>query len=268
MGKLSLSAKALSSFTVSAYFVSNAGCSIPLATPPGGTASSAQECNLGQIEEGHAGLVKDALANLDKDGEASLPLDRFFLQRTVVHPDSPEDAVVARVNDLLATRSPKHAAQARTLVRSLFVAVSAKSRNTGLCEDFAKLRAKRGFGRSDLTNALAALEKVPDLASLRGTWLGYLINEGMDFISHTRLTVALSELDRDRLTGQSTGPDDEFADVRTWVQEHPPASELKPFLEEGEVALRAKYPQLTKTQRYAHLLNEGIRLCVDQISED
>ena len=51
MGKLSLSAKALSSFTVSAYFVSNAGCSIPLATPPGGIASSAQECNLGQIED-------------------------------------------------------------------------------------------------------------------------------------------------------------------------------------------------------------------------
>ena len=266
VGKLSLSANALSSLTVKAFFISNAGCSVPLATPPGGTAASAQECSLAQLEQGHAKRLTDALATLGKDGGTPLPLDRFFLHRTVVHPDSPEDAVVARTNDLLASRSPKHAAQARTLVRSLFGAVSAKSRNTGLCVDFAKLRLKRGFGKSDLKSALADLEKVPDLSSLREAWLGRLNSEGMDLISYTRLTLALSSLDRERLTGRSVGPDDEYPDIRAWVQNHPPASQLTLFLGEGEVALKATYPQLTKTQLHAYLLNEGIRLCVDQIS--
>ena len=46
IGKLALSAHALTGLTVSAHFISNAGCSVPLASPPGMTASSAQECSL------------------------------------------------------------------------------------------------------------------------------------------------------------------------------------------------------------------------------
>lgn len=269
IGKLEACARALSNFDTTAYFISNAGCDLPLATPPGGSASAAQQCHLGQLDVWYATTLDTALADAAKLAKVA-PLERskIRLERTTVHPDAPQDAITGRANVLLSKRSPAHAAQAQTLVQSLFVAVSAKGRHTGQCETVEELRKKRGFGRRDLQDSLAQLERVPDLATLRSAWMQKLLNDGFDFMSHTRVQVALSELERERLSGTiSTSP--EFSEARRrYVAQNPPGNNLQAFIETGAMALAQQFPDVAKARLYAHLLNEGISQCVDQTSEN
>ena len=264
IGKLALSAHALTGLTVSAHFVSNAGCSVPLASPPGMTASSAQECSLDQIDHQHAANLRSAILAISDGDLAAIALSDIHLEKTVVHPDNPEDAIVGRVSDLLSARSPSHAAQARTLVRGLFVTISTRGRHTGLCIDMPSLRKRRGFGRSDMLAALADLQKVPDFESIRAAWLTRLESD-MDLFEHTGLSVALARPQVDRLQGNSD-PFSQRPKIRAWVEENPPTQDLFAFLQAGKKALMQSYPELSKVELYAYLLNEGVRSCVDQIS--
>ena len=81
----------------------------------------------------------------------------------------------------------------------------------------------------------------------------------MDLISYTRLTLVFSSLDRERLTGRCVGPDDGYSDIRIWVQDYPPASQLTPFLREGDSA-KSDVLSAYENSAHAYLLNEGIRL--------
>lgn len=172
---------------------------------------------------------------------------------------------MGRVNDLLTHRSPSHAAQARTLVRGLFVSISAKGRHTGLCEDFEKLRVRRGFGKSDMVAALADLEKVPDFESIRASWMARL-TPAMTLIEHTSLSVAIARQRRAQLVG-GDGVPNSAPDIQNWVQTNPPTHDLLAFLVAGHEALHSKHAHLSKMQLYALLLDEGVRLCVDQTSD-
>jgi hypothetical protein len=269
IGKLEACARFLSDLETTAYFISNAGCALPLTTPPGGSASAAQQCHLGQLETWYATTLDTALMAAAQAANVSkLDPSKIRLERTTVHPEAPQDAITGRASILLSDRSPAHAAQAQTLVQSLFVAISAKGRHTGQCETMDELRKKRGFGRRDLQASLAQLERVPDLATMRSNWMQKLLNEGFDLMSHTRMQVALSELERERLSGVS-GTNPEFSEaVRAFVIQTPPGDKLGEFLEAGANALTQQFPDMTRTRLYAHLLNEGISQCVDQTLEN
>ena len=91
VGKLEACARALSNFDTTAYFISNAGCNLPLATPPGGSASAAQQCHLGQLDAWYATTLDTALADAAKLANVA-PLERskIRLVRTTVHPDNRE----------------------------------------------------------------------------------------------------------------------------------------------------------------------------------
>jgi hypothetical protein len=268
IGKLALSAKALSSLAVTAHFVSNAGCVVPLAPPAIGNASSAQHCSLSQVDQEYAGLLELALSKLVQNGDCPVPLKWLYLDRTTVHPDEPEDAIVGRANDLLVCRSPRHAAQARTLVRSLFAKVSPKGRYTGLCHDFAELRKRRGFSKSDLNGALGDLELVPDVDAIRTDWLSRLSSEGLGIVEHAKLNISLAQVDRDRLSGTASDEQGLLTALAEWVKDHPPGNSLLQFLSEGEKALRVSFPLVRRARLQALLLMEGITVWVVQVSEN
>jgi hypothetical protein len=130
------------------------------------------------------------------------------------------------------------------------------------------LRKRRGFGRIDLQKSLSELEKVPDLASLRATWMKRLADEGFNFLEHTRVEVALSELERERLSGIASTTEDFQATLAAWVSQNSPDSSLKSFLMSGAEQLTTQFPTISRIRLYAHLLNQGIKQCVDQASEN
>jgi hypothetical protein len=267
LGKLAACAAALSNLNSTGHFISNAGCAVPLATPPGGTASSAQLCHLGQLDPWYVTALEAALTSVVEPGTNALPAAKLHLERTTVHPDEPEDALIGRANELLASRSPAHAAQAKTLVRAMFVAVSAKGRHTGLCKDSEELRQRRGFGKKDVQKSLSELEKVPDLASIRASWMKRLADEGMSIVEHTRIEVALSQLEREKLSGITSVPEAFEKSVADWVSNNPPNVLLTPFITSGADHLRSEFPEIARNRVCAYLLNKGIQLCVDQASE-
>jgi hypothetical protein len=186
----------------------------------------------------------------------------------MVHPDAPEALLISQAHDLLVARSPQHASQARTLVRALFVAISPKGRDTGLCGDFTELRRKRGFAKSDLCAALADLECVPDFDTIRADWLLRLSAEGLGFVEHSRMLVALSQIDRERLSGLTSDAPELLAAVAEWVKTHEPANSVFEFLKAGDEELRPKFPCVLKARLYALLLMDGITQWVLKISED
>lgn len=252
VGKLAACVRILSGIHTTGHFISNAGCAVPLATPPGGSASAAQQCNLGQLEKWYGTSLEASLSSLGEPSADPLPLAHLYLERTTVHPDAPEDALIGRANLLLTSRSPAHAAQAKTLVQSLFVSVSAKGRHTGQCQTMEDLRKRRGFGRIDLQKSLSELEKVPDLASLRATWMKRLADEGFNFLEHTRVEVALSELERERLSGIASTTEDFQATLAAWVSQNSPDSSLKSFLMSGAEQLTTQFPSISRIRLYAH----------------
>ncbi len=266
IGKLVLSVNTLPSLSVTAHFVSNAGCMVPLNAFVGGTAAAAQSCDLSLIESRHSLILEGAVAQLAADGAPPVPLSCLHLERTTVHPDQPEDALVGQVHTLLVSRSPKHAAQARSLVTALFAAVSPKGRHTGLCKDFDALRLKRGFSKADLCSALANLECVPDVDSIRAQWLAKLVSEGLNIIEGTRLSIALSRVDRDRLAGVESRDASLTVAVSEWVEMHSPQNGLLDFLRAGEEALGSQFPSVPRAQLQALLLMEGISVWVLQTS--
>lgn len=267
VGKLAACATALADLNTTGHFISNAGCAVPLASPPGGSASSAQLCNLSQLEQWYATAIETALSSLVESGTDALPAAKLHLERTTVHPDEPEDALIGRANELLASRSPAHAAQAKTLVRAMFVTVSAKGRHTGVCLSSEELRQRRGFGKKDVQQSLSELEKVPDLASIRASWMRRLANEGLSIVEHTRIEVALSEIERERLSSITSASEAFEKEVTEWVSNNPPQALLIPFITSGADQLKSKFPEIAKNRVCAYLLNKGIQLCVDQASE-
>lgn len=268
IGKLALSVGALSPLPASAHFVSNAGCTVPLNLTGISNASSAQTCTLSVVESNHAGLLDAALATLATDEGAPIPSTCLYLRRTTVNPDAPEALLISQAHDLLVARSPKHASQARTLIRALFVTISPKGRQTGLCGDFAELRRKRGFAKSDLCAALANLECVPDIETIRADWLLRLTSEGLGVVEHSRVVVALSQIDRERLSGLTSDAPELVAAIAEWVKAHEPAKSVYEFLKAGDEELRPKFPYVSKARLYALLLMDGVTEWVLKISED
>ena len=114
--------------------------------------------------------------------------------------------------------------------------------------------------------ALADLQKVPDFESIRAAWLTRLESD-MDLFEHTGLSVALARHQRDRLLGDSD-PFSQRPEIRAWVEANHPTQDLFAFIQAGKEALMHSYPELSKVELYAYLLNEGVRSCVDQISAD
>jgi hypothetical protein len=219
------------------------------------------------VDGKYAALLEEALNKLTQEGSPAVPLSSFYLKRTTVHPDSPEDALVGQLHDLLVSRSPKHAAQTRPLVQSLFANISPKGRHTGLCQDFAELRHKRGFSKTDLNAALADLELVPDVDSIRAGWLSRLTAEGFGLIEDSKLMVSLSHLDRGRLSGTSSDEQPLQVAVSEWVKAHPPENSVLQFMTAGEKQLRSLFPGVSRSRLHALIFMEGINVWVVEAFE-
>lgn len=263
LGKLQLSLAAFDKLPVEAYFISNAGCDIPLAA--GGNAATSMPCSLADFALEHVQLLTQALHTLGVDGSPAPDLTKIKLKRVAIHPDEPSSHVIKSALELLTERSPLHAGQAASFVESLVTKISPLGRHTDTCSSFDDLVKQRGFSRQEFMSALGALETVPDHSAYLNDWLTQLQNEGMDFMEVTAIRAQAARVVREQLTGAAlptVQPLHDFCDA--WLDSNARGSGLLPYFETALFTLRKNFSGFRDAELLARFAMRAIKKCVDQ----
>lgn len=262
LGKLQLSLAAFNKLPVEAYFISNAGCDIPLAA--GGNAATSMPCSLADFAPEHSQLLAQALHSLSVDGSPVPDLTKLKLKRVAIHPDEPSSYVIKSALELLTQRSPPHAGQAASFVESLVTKISPLGRHTDTCSSFGDLVKQRGFARHEFISALGALETIPDQSAYLNDWLTQLQSEGMDFMVVTAMRAQAARVVREQLTGATLPVVQflhDFCDV--WLDANARGLGLRPYFEAGLAALRQDFSSFRDAELLARFAMRAIKKCVD-----
>lgn len=262
LGKLQLSLSAFDKLPVEAYFISNAGCDIPLAA--GGNAATSMPCSLADFALEHVQLLTQALHTLGADGSPAPDLTKIKLKRVAIHPDEPSSHVIKSALELLTERSPPHAGQATSFVESLVTKISPLGRHTDTCSSFDDLVSQRGFSRQEFMSALSALETVPDHSAYLNDWLAQLQYEGMDFMMVTAIRAQAARVVREQLTGSTlvaVQPLHDFCDA--WLDSSTRGSELLPYFEAALSAMKKDFSGFRDAELLARFAMRAIKKCVD-----
>lgn len=262
LGKLQLSLAAFDKLPVEAYFISNAGCDVPLAA--GGSASTSMPCSLADFAPEHAQLLTQALQSLGTAGSPVPDLTKLKLKKVAIHPNEPSSHVIKSALELLTERSPTHAGQAASFVESLVTKISPLGRHTDSCSSFADLVKQRGFSRQEFMSALGALETIPDHSAYLNDWLTQLQKEGMDFMVVTAMRAEAARVVREQLMG-ATLPGvqhlHDFCDA--WLDSNTRGGDLRPYFEAALSALKKEFSGFRDAELLARFAMRAIKKCVD-----
>lgn len=262
LGKLQLSLAAFDKLPVQAFFISNAGCDIPLAA--GGNAATSMPCSLADFAPDHADLLSQALSSLNASGSPAPDLTKLMLKRVAIHPDEPSSYVIKVALELLMQRSPAHAGQAASFVESLVTKISPLGRHTDTCSSFGELIKQRGFARHEFVSAMGALEAIPDYSAYLSVWLTQLQTEGMDFMLVTAVRAEAARVVREQLAG-TTPPDvrsvHNFCD--SWLDVNAAGPHLRPYFEACLAELKKNFTSFRDAELLARFAMRAIKKCVD-----
>lgn len=262
LGKLQLSLAAFDKLPVEAYFISNAGCDIPLAI--GGNAATSMPCSLADFAPEYAQLLAQALHSLSAAGSSAPDLTKIMLKKVAIHPDAPSSHVIKSALELLTKRSPTHAGQAASFVESLVTKISPLGRHTDTCSSFGELAKQRGFSKDDFISALGALETVPDLSAYLNDWLIQLQKEGMDFMVVTAMRAEATRVICEQLTGATLSavrPLHDYCDA--WLDSNARGPDLLPYFEAALTALKNKFGGFRDAELLGRFAMRAIKKCVD-----
>lgn len=262
LGKLQLSLTAFDKLPVEAYFISNAGCDIPLAA--GGNAATSMPCSLADFALEHMQLLTQALHSLGAADAPAPDLTKIKLKKVAIHPDAPSSHVIKSALELLTERSPSHAGQAASFVESLVTKISPLGRHTDTCSSFDDLVKQRGFSRQEFMSALGTLETVPDHSAYLNGWLTQLQNEGMDFMMVTSIRAEAARVVREKLTGvtlPAVRTLHDFCDA--WLDSNARGSSLLSYFEAALSELKKDFGSFRDAELLARFAMRAIKKCVD-----
>lgn len=263
IGKLHFSIAAFNQLPVEAYFISNAGCDVPLTT--GGNAATSMPCSLADAAPEHVQLLTQALQSLSVTGSPTPDLNKLKLQKVAIHPDEPSSHVITSALALLMNRSPRHAGQAASFVEALYLKISPLSRHTNTCSSFDELVKQRGFSRQDFISALCALEEIPDYSAYLKDWLNQLQNEGMDFMLVTGIRAEAARVIREQLVGANPAISQSIRDFcDAWLEAKKPDSKLRPYFDDALAELKKRFSHVRDPELLARFAMRAIKKCVDQ----
>lgn len=235
------------------HFVSNAGCDLPLSTT--GTAAKQLMCLASELDSAHVDALSESLALLHAAPGTTPDLNRLSLRKTTLHPDDPEVIALGTAVKYLAKHMPKHAGQAKALVDSLFMQLSALGRKTEPVKSFAELRKQRGFSKKELDEALECLESVPDMKARFDMVLGSLSNEGLEVFRKIAIDVGAARYFSSVVSGTMTDEEEALISACDSVAGGLLSqSPLLPALDEEAGKLKAAFPTIKETDILAYLL--------------
>lgn len=262
LGKLQLSLAAFDKLPVEAYFISNAGCDIPLAA--GGYAATSMLCSLADFAPEYAQLLTKALHSLSAATSPAPDLTKLKLKKVAIHPDEPSSYVIRSAMELLTERSPPHAGQAASFVESLVTKISPLGRHTDICSSFDELAKQRGFSRQEFIAALGALETVPDYSAYLTEWIIQLRQEGMDFMLTTAIRGEVLRVVREQLTGATLPTVQPLHDCcDAWLDSNAPGPDLRPYFEAALATLKEGFSGFRDAELLARFAMRAIKKCVD-----
>jgi hypothetical protein len=253
IGKLYKAGLAVQNLESRVHFVSNAGCDLPLATS--GAASKYLTCLASQLDLAHTSALTESLALLHSSPGEVPDLTRISLRKTTLHPDDPVRLALGAAFEYLNKNMPDHAGQAKALVDSLFMHLSALGRKTEPVSSFAELRLQRGYSMKELDLALGCLTKIPDLKIHFDMVLAGLATEGLDVLRKLAVHVGATRYFSTLISG--TALDDERALIDECEKLAPSlvgASVLLPTLETEVKKMIALHPSFKDTEILAYLI--------------
>jgi hypothetical protein len=259
IGKLAATVAELSTIEGEGIFVSNLGCAATLQA--GSTAGSLRICKFSELSDELQAQIRPELGKLKKP----IPLSALHLHKTELSLDEPETHVAGKMVAFLAKEAPKHVGQCKSFSDSLFAILSARGRTTEPPENFADLVRRRGYSKSDFSDAVDQLRDTPNQQELVNSWLSRLTTEKMPLRDYTRMQIELMRKIEERLRNGTfvRGLAEEAA--HAWVTKNPVGNSVLEFLQAAELCLAPQFPQLPKASLQALILLEGIAECLNQI---
>ncbi len=200
LAKLLKSVLCFKTLAASAEFVSNTHFKVELAA--GGTALSMDYVSLSELTEGRQAHFRDSAAATHSISAADVPLHKVGLRYAPIEVNDMRVHVIGTAHGVLKKLSAAHAAQADSFVDALFAKLATASRNTSKCKSWDELISKRGYSRKQFSEALAALQLLPDQQKRREDVLIEISQAlGWHTRDQMRAEVALTELERLKLSG-------------------------------------------------------------------
>lgn len=265
IGKLYSSVIAIKGLNSSGSFISNAGANLPLSN--GANAATSVSCDLSQLSSKHLDLLEKGLKTLH-DSDQSVPNPALIsIEKVSLPPDDPTTHVLGLAVTFLSKRSASHAGQAKSLVDALLAEIGPLGAKTASCSSFEELREQRGYTRADFRSALGALESLPDMTALLGSWIARLEQEGgIDFMMATSIRTEASRIfARNLMGGEEPAVTALLEDCDRWIAANPPGSNLSPYLQNARSHLEPLHPSFKSAELIAHFLLRAIKTCVDLI---
>ena len=250
IGKLYLSGLAFKQLKSTVYFVSNAGCDIPLSKA--GSASKLLSCSANEFDTNYIKSLTEGLSQLHEDVSATPNLEALRIQKTTLHPDDPIRLVLGAAFEYLSKNMASHNGQAKSLVDALFMQVSALGRKTEPTHTYEELRRQRGFSKKDMDAALKALNTIPDIKKHFDTLLNDFSLPVMEKIS---IDVAATKY-FSNIVAETLSTEDE-ALIKDCIQISATLNYSEPLLPaiKAEVNnLRIKYEEFKESDIFAFLL--------------
>lgn len=262
IGKLYASVIAFKQIVSTGHFISNAGCDLPL--DGGGNAATSLPCSFSSIESAYQELLSDGFKTLHGSGMPLPDLTRMHVERVSLPPDDPRTHLIGVVAKFLDKKSPRHAAQARSLVDSLMAKIGPLGARTETCKTFDEVKARRGFGRDEFKQALGELEELPDALSYLEQWLIQLGVEGMDFMERTSIKAAAAGFYRRQVMGGHTAQEEALlSECDQWLEGNKQDGSLTEYFTKAYSDLGARHTSFKKPELLAHFALRAIKKCVD-----
>lgn len=200
LAKLLKSVLGFKALAADAEFVSNTRFKVELAA--GGTALSMDYVSLVDLTAERQAHFRDCAAAAHSIPAADVPLHNVGLRYAPIEVNDMRVHVIGTAHGVLKKLSAAHAAQADSFVDALFAKLATASRNTSKCKSWDELISKRGYSRKQFSEALAALQLLPDQQKRREDVLKELSQSlGWHTRDQMKIEVALTELARLKLSG-------------------------------------------------------------------
>lgn len=201
LAKLLKSLLGFKTLSAQAEFISNTRFKIELAS--GGTALQMDYVPLTDLTENRQTHFRDSVAAAHAILPAKVPLHRIGLRYAPIEVNDMRVHVIGAAHGVLKKLSIAHAAQADSFVDALFAKLATASRNTSKCRTWDELISKRGYSKKQFSEALAALQLLPDQQTSRESLLKEVAS-ALNWRTRDlmKVEVALTELARLKLTGE------------------------------------------------------------------
>lgn len=183
-------------------FITNAKFEVSLAS--GQSSVNDNRISLDKLDAVHVASLRAAIAATEGISPTEVDLSAVELRSEAIAINDLQRHANGVMLEFLSTVAPEHAAQAASLVDTLYVRLKETARRTEKCASWGELVSRRGFTRARFQKVVEALKTIPDRTSARIALFDE-ISKGWRNAERVRVLAALTRCAREKvLVGESS----------------------------------------------------------------